>query len=92
MSPVLTVASSAPVADTKASIDWARPPQNSQECLVRIEVLAGRIRDHIQFVNGIEIMTGLSGEVKQQVVTGYYERLLTLDRSLNRLGDSLRLA
>jgi len=63
-----------------------------QEYLVRIEVLAERIRAHIQFVNDIDRMTGVSGEMKEQVVTGYYERLLTMERSLNRLGDSLRLA
>jgi hypothetical protein len=85
-------AASAATPDPKSLIDWHRPPTNTDECLMRIEVLTERLQNHLRFIQEIQSLHGVSTEMKCKAATSFYERLLQLDRALGKLGDELRLS
>lgn len=91
MSLPLGATSPAP-PDPKALIDWHRPPANTDECLLRIEVLTERLQNHLRFIQDIGSLHGVSAEMRQRAATSFYERLMQLDRALGRLSDELRLS
>jgi hypothetical protein len=80
-----------PVTPEAFGSPWATPPATTEERLRCIEVLATRVTEHVRFVCAVEKMTGTSREAKDQAVTIFYNRLVTIERELNRIQDELRL-
>ena len=75
-----------PVADS-----WFIPPLTLETRLVRIQALGQRIASHIAFIGGVANLVGTSAEAKQKTVAVFYERLLVLERELDRIQEKLRL-
>jgi hypothetical protein len=82
----------AAICDLKSAIDWYKHPLTTEECLLRIQALEVRVSHHVRFMCGVESLPGVSREVKEKAVAGFYERLVELERALSRIGDHVRLA
>ena len=70
---------------------WFIPPLTLETRLVRIQALGQRIASHIAFIGGVANLVGTSAEAKQKTVAVFYERLLVLERELDRIQEKLRL-
>ena len=67
-------------------------PNSMDDYLVRIRTLGDRIRGYVQFMGGIEHMNGSCLETKRRSMCLFYDRLVLLDRELNRIQEELQLA
>ena len=66
-------------------------PWTTEERLQRIEAMGQRIDVYIQFMCQIAKMGGTSTEAKDKAVTDFYDRMVVLERQLNRIQEDLQL-
>ena len=59
--------------------------------LTCIRSLSRKIQEHVRFVATLRNMQGSSTESREKAVAGFHERLLALERALERVLDELRL-
>jgi hypothetical protein len=50
-----------------------------------------RVSGYVQFIREVGNLKGTSGEVKEQAVADFFERMDLLVRALERIQDTLRL-
>jgi hypothetical protein len=67
------------------------PPWTTEERLVYIQALGQQIDRHIRFISTVGGLSGTSAEAKEKAVTVFYERLLALERQLERIREDLEL-
>jgi hypothetical protein len=81
-----------------AAADWGSasdvlltPAFTTEERLQRLVLLGQRIEGYIQFMCKIDRLNGSSHEAKEKAVSLFYDRLLMLEKSLNRIQEEVRL-
>ncbi len=67
-------------------------PNSMDDYLLRIRALGDRIRGYVQFMASVENMNGSCLEAKRRSMSLFYERLVLMDRELNRIQEELQLA
>jgi hypothetical protein len=67
-------------------------PNTMDDYLLRIRALGDRIRGYVQFMASVENMNGSCLEAKRRSMSLFYERLVLMDRELNRIQEELQLA
>ncbi len=63
----------------------------TEERLTRIQALAERVDSHVKYICGVKGLNGSSAEAKHQAVADFYDRLVALERQLNKIQEELRL-
>jgi hypothetical protein len=67
-------------------------PHSMDDYLVRIRALGDRIRGYVQFMATVEGLNGSCLEAKRRFMSLFYDRLVLMDRELNRIQEELQLA
>jgi hypothetical protein len=81
----------APNGDGPTAVNWFSPPATAEDRLVRIRLLGDRIADHVKFMAAAAGLPGTSAEVRDRSLGTFYERLLVVERQLERIRDELQL-
>lgn len=63
----------------------------TEERLIRIAALAERIDGHVKYICGVKGLNGSSAEAKHVAVADFHERMVALERVLNKIQEDLRL-
>jgi hypothetical protein len=67
------------------------PCVTTQERLIQIQLLGRRVLEHVRAVAAIDAVPGTSTEARDKAVAAFHERLLLLERALEKVLEDLRL-
>jgi hypothetical protein len=70
---------------------WLTPPWTMEERLQRIEAMGQRLSGYIRFMCEVGSLNGTCADAKERAVTAFYERMVVLERQLNRIQEDLLL-
>jgi hypothetical protein len=66
-------------------------PHSLDDYAVRIRALGDRIISYVKFMGTVDQLDGSCAEAKQRSMSMFYDRLIYLDRELNRIQEELQL-
>lgn len=81
----------APLAEESQPEAWKTPPLTTEERLQRIQALGKRVEGYVQYMCKVGSMACTSAESKDRAVSAFYDRLVLLERELNRVQEELQL-
>jgi hypothetical protein len=87
----LAQSAAVPADGVRPGDSWLSAPLTTEDRLVRIRALGQRIDGHIQFMCAVGSLNGTSAEAKERAVTAFYERMVVLERQLDRIQEDLQL-
>ncbi len=81
-----------PAKSTSIPAAHSLPPMlTTEERLTRIAALAERVDSHVKYICSVKGLNGSSAEAKHQAVADFHDRLVALERQLNKIQEDLRL-
>lgn len=70
---------------------WHTPPCTTEDRLQRIEIMAQRINQYVDFMCQVGSLNGSCVEAKERAVAAFYAQLIVVERELGRIQRDLQL-